>query len=270
MPLMVAAIGMAADQASQKSTVFSNAPRELQFSCSIALNAREEALAKDLKGGPIEKQIASASELWQGHSRLYAQKVIGLLSTSPSQTDAFVTLKQTVDTSLKPESILQELREGDYLWGAWLAFLRPHQDIVSELLANLSKKPAYQAETILALGRSGDRRALEPLYQLLGSPDYRTAGDAAQALGYMAMPEAEPKLIEALSRDNGWLKVKACLALGKVGTRQALPALERIAKDKRYAGALSIRDTASSAIEAIVKRKPEPAGTDQPVIKPER
>ena len=83
------------------------------------------------------------------------------------------------------------MTEGDYLWGTWLAFLRPHEQVVPTLLAALKDKPdrtlpagrkgksEFFSETMLALGNSGDARALKPLLELLKSDDYRIAGDAA-------------------------------------------------------------------------------------------
>ena len=163
-------------------------------------------------------------------------------------------LQREVDASVRPEAILRELREGDYLWGTWLAFLRPHKDFVPALLAGLKDKPKVLPETMLALGDSGDPRAIEPLLALLGSEDYRTAGDAAQALGYLGVPEAEPKLIVALAEDNPWRQVNVCGALAKMGTRRALPALESLAKDNRYTGALNVRGMAEYAVKKIKMR----------------
>ena len=91
--------------------------------------------------------------------------------------------------------------------------------------------------------------------ELLKSDDYRIAGDAANALGYLGNAEAEPKLIEALGGDNGWRQVNACGALAKFGSPKALPALEKLAKDDRYTGALDVKGMAKDAIERITKRE---------------
>ena len=106
-----------------------------------------------------------------------------------------------------------------------------------------------------AKGNSGDSRALEPLLELLKSKEYRTAGDAAQALCYLGNPEAEPKLIEAPAADSGWLKVNACRTLARMGTRRALPALDWLAKSDRYTGALNVKGMAGNAIENIKRRE---------------
>ncbi|MEO5716241.1 MAG: HEAT repeat domain-containing protein [Luteolibacter sp.] len=246
-----------AQPALKDAFVHSN-PVELQFSCAMFPNAREEFVASKLAKGSSDGRTAAARELWDGHSRRHARLVMEFISESAPRTASMTAFERIVEDSLKPEAILRELREGDHLWGLWLAFLRPHETLVPDLLADLMN-PTNFPEVILALGKSGDPRSLQPLLQLLDSPDDRIPGDAANALGYMAFPEAEQKLIEALSRDNGWLKVHACSSLGKVGSRRALPALERIASDQTYAGALSIRSAAASAIESITKRNPEHA-----------
>ncbi len=155
---------------------------------------------------------------------------------------------------MRPQAVLRELQKGDYLWGTWLAFLRPHNDLVPALLAGFKDKPDEQPETTLALGNSGDPRALEPLLELLKSKEYRKSGDAAQALGYLGSAEAEPALIEALSQDNGWLRIKASAALAKLGSRKALAALEKLANSDEYTGALNVKGTVAEAIKSIEKR----------------
>jgi hypothetical protein len=266
-PISVATAGLAVAQSPTKPTFFYSRPSELQFSCAVSLNAQEEALVSKLSMGSIEERCAAARDLWKGHSCRYAGRVVEFTIDSASESAPMAALKRFVDESLKPEAILSEIREDNNLWGLWLACLRPHETLVPELLAELSKEPLNRPAVILALGKSGDKRALQPLLLLLEESDYRLPGDAANALGYMAFPEAEQKLIEALSTDNPWLKVNACSALGKIGSRLALPALHRIAADKRYTGAMSARSTASSAILAITKRNPKqaaPSNSEKP------
>jgi hypothetical protein len=40
-----------------------------------------------------------------------------------------------------------------------------------------------------------------------------------------------------------------------MGTRQALPALEKLAKDDRYTGALAVKGTAEAAVQRIRRRE---------------
>ena len=232
-------------------------PPQLQFTCVGTRDGNEERYAKqlaDTEADPSDR-LNAADTLWRGRSRRYATDVLKFLAGPPPGGESFRALQREVDASVRPEAILRELREGDYLWGTWLAFLRPHKDFVPALLAGLKDKPKMLPETMLALGDSGDPRAIEPLLALLGSEDYRTAGDAAQALGYLGVPEAEPKLIVALAEDNPWRQVNVCGALAKMGTRRALPALELLAKDNRYTGALNVRGMAEYAVTKIKKRE---------------
>jgi hypothetical protein len=242
-------------------------PPELQFGCFGTSDPEEEKLAELLAKGEPHERLVAARGLWEGHSRRQASNVLKYLAGPPPGGEGFRKLQREVEGSLQPQAILRELKEGDYLWGTWLAFLRPHEQLVPTLLAGLKDKPArelgargkgkseFYPETMLALGNSGDARALEPLLELLKSDDYQIAGDAANALGYLGNADVEPKLIEALAWDNGWRQVKACGALGKIGSRKALPALEKVAKDDRYTGALNVTGAAEFAIEWITKRE---------------
>jgi HEAT repeat protein len=245
----------------QTAAFSSSEPDELQFSCALVLDTREEACAKALVEEDAADRLAAARALWRGHSRRHAAKVLMYLAGPPPGGEEYRAFQREVESSLQPEAILRELRKGDYQWGAWLAFLRPRKEFVPTLLAALEDRPKMLPETMLALGNSGDPRALKPLLHLLKSKDYRTAGDAAQGLGYLGGPEVEPRLIEALGADNGWLQVNACGALAKLGTRRALPALEKLAKEDRYTGALNVKGMAQYAVASIKKRGKKSAVT---------
>lgn len=232
-------------------------PPELRFSCAGSADSAEEKYSKELadeKTRP-DKRFNAALMLWRGRSRRTAADVIKYVARTSPDDELFREFKQEVEASVRPEAIARELQEGDYLWATWLAFLHPHKDLVPALLEGLKDKPDMMSETMLSLGNSGDPRALEPLLELLGNKDYRIAGDAAQALGYLGYPNAEPKLIEALAGDNAWRQVNACSALAKLGTQLAVPALEKLAKDDSYIGLLNIKGVAEDALQRIEKRK---------------
>jgi hypothetical protein len=232
-------------------------PEELQFSCAVQCDAAEDYFGKRLSEGEhsLDTQVKAARALWKGRSRRYAKKVIEFASKPNTNPEALLPLQREVNESLEPKAILFDLQEGDNLWGTWLAFLSPHKDFVPVLLENLKRKPDQLPETMLALGASRDPRALQPLLELLASKDYKIAGDAANALGHLGLSEAEPKLIEALATDNGWRQVKAARALSRMGTARALPALEMVANDDRFTGALSTRSTAEYAVKCIKERE---------------
>ncbi|SRR5258708_4037142 len=231
-------------------------PAELRHGCVTLLGVTEETLRKRLADDddPAER-ITAARALWRGRSRRYASDVLKFIAGPPPGGDDYRAFQREVEASLKTEAVLRELRGGDYLWGTWLAFLRPSRDFVPELIDGLKNKPEMLSETILALGNSGDPRALEPLVKLLQGKDYWIPGDAARALGYLGRPEAEPHLLDALAKGKGWLQVNACAAIGRIGTNRSLPALEQLARDDRYTGALNIKGMAKRAVEQIAKRE---------------
>ena len=173
----------------------------------------------------------------------------------PPKGAEFRAFHREVEAALQAPAVLLELQKGDYRWGTWLAFLRPHTDFVPVLLAGLKDQPELLRETVLALGNTGDPRALAPLVKLLASKDNRTAGFAAQALGYLGNAEAEPQLIEALGTGTSWRQVKACGALARMGSGKALPALEKLAKSDEYTGALNVKGCAADAVTSITKRE---------------
>ena len=143
-------------------------PWELQFSCVGTSDGEEERCAKQLADAEADPrdQLIAAKTLWRGRSRRYAADVLKFLAGPPPGGEPFRAFQREVDASVRAEAILRELREGDYLWGTWLAFLRPHKDFVPALLAGLKDKPKMLPETMLALGNSGDPRAIEPLMRL--------------------------------------------------------------------------------------------------------
>jgi hypothetical protein len=234
----------------------SSDPSELQFSCAVCLDSREQKAAACLQYGSPEEQVKAALALWRAHSRRYADKVLEYVSRETSSNQNFHSLKGEVEGSLTSEAIRQEMQTGDYAWGVWLAFLRPHADLVPELLADLETKPKHRPALILSLGKSKDERAFEPLLKLLQADDYQTPGWAAKGLKYLADPRAEPHLIEAASAEgNGWKRIHACDALADLGTAAAIPTLESIANDDRYTGALGVRRIAQSALQSVRDRE---------------
>ena len=234
--------------------LYSSEPDEFHFSDGRGMWGSESGWHDLFLKGDLPLRITAATVLWQKHSGYFTRDVLRFLEEEQSDREEMKSLRQMVEASFQPDNILKELRDGDYLWGTWLAYLRPHERFVEPLLSNLDTKPKHLSETVLALGRTRDRRALEPLSKVLKSSEDISAGFAAMSLGHLGFSDAEPLLIEELSADSGWRQVNACQGLAMIGTPRALPALDRLAKDDRYTGALSIRGTAQSAIDAINDR----------------
>jgi HEAT repeat protein len=230
-------------------------PQELQFSDGVTGDPSADRHAAVLATGDPADRLAAAEALWRGRSRPHAAAVVEYLTGAAAEREDHAELRREVADALRPESILRELKAGDYRWGAWLAFLRPHPSLVPALLAGLEDHARDLPATILALGKSRDPRALASLLELLGRKDYQTPGHAARALGYFGGPKVERPLIKALAADNGWRAVNACLALAKVGGPEAIPALEKLANDRRFWGALNVRGCARRAVEQITARE---------------
>lgn len=235
--------------------LYSSEPDEFHFSDARGGWGTESGWSQLLADGDLELRITAAGVLWQKYRGLYTRQVLKFLDEEKSEGNEMQTLRRMVEESFRPDSILSELREGDYGWGAWLAFLRPDAGFVPTLLENLETNAEHRPETLMALGKTRDRTAFEPLRKYLQSNEHIASGFAAEALGHLGLPEGEPLLIDALASDNGWLQVNACQGLSVIGTRRSIPALERLATDERYTGALSIRDMARRAVESINARQ---------------
>lgn len=175
-----------------------------------------------LADGDLSLRIKAAGILWQKHSGLFSREILKFLDVEASHSDEMQNLRREIEESFLSANILRELHEGDYAWEAWLAFLRPDAQFVPTLLEHLDSKAEHRPATLMALGKTRDRKAFEPLRRFLQSDEYIASGFAAEALGILGFADGEPLLIEALSSDNTWLQVNACQGLALIGTRRAM------------------------------------------------
>jgi HEAT repeat protein len=180
----------------------------------------------------------------------------------PGGGQDFRDLGHTVERDLSPAFIINELRKGDYVWGAWLAFLRPHADVVPALLDHLKTSSEHRDETLLALGASGDKRAFPVLLKHLQSGDRMASGFAATALAYFGDSATEAALIDALRKSDGvWATSEMCAALGAIGTTRSLEPLQEVARSP-LRGAISAPAAAKVAIQKIEARLAHAGGAD--------
>jgi hypothetical protein len=250
-------------QFQSREHIFLRKPEELCFSCLRTWNDKEWHFGELLQSGSDDERCEAAWQLWHAHSRYYAADVLDYLPSAPLNWRV-VLLRLYVEHSLSSKSVLKELESGDYLWGVWLAGLRPAPEYVPLLLTALeSKKEDDLQATISALGKSHDERAFGPLLKILQSKskesaDQINAGFAAQALGHLGRLEAEAPLIAFIERGNGPFPVMhACDALAKIGSRNALPCLENLVETGRLdGGAINLGGCAQRAIQVIVAREP--------------
>lgn len=231
-------------------------PDELQFGCVRRSNKTEHLLSQALLHGTLEVRLDAAQQLWRGHSRYFAGYVLEYVFEQKYLENS--TFRDEVAAALLSSALTKEITEGDCEWGAWLAGLRPHADVVPVLIECLKTKPtAHHAGIMFALGKSRDERAFGPLLDILQKDDYAYSGYAAQALGNLGRLEAEAPLIAVVERGRAFPVLHASLALGKIGSRNALPCLTDLVETGRLdGGALNVRGCAQRAIEQIEAREP--------------
>jgi HEAT repeat protein len=122
-----------------------------------------------------------------------------------------------------------------------------------ELLTNMLKHKEWRVRvaTVRALGRTGSKKATQPLINALEDRNSDVRLEAVTALGNLGDPRAVQSLINAMGdKKKAELGVVA-IALGRIGDSRAVPALIRVLKDE----GLPIDENA-------VKRRKEEYGKD--------
>ena len=115
------------------------------------------------------------------------------------------------------------------------------------------KDPEVRAAAAISLGDHADAGAVAPLASALSDKNYFVRAQAARALGVngRAAVQAVPALMALLTKDeDSEVKRQAAGALGQIGDRSALPALERATRDKDP----YLAQAASDAIRLIEKK----------------
>ncbi|MCP4220036.1 MAG: HEAT repeat domain-containing protein [bacterium] len=104
---------------------------------------------------------------------------------------------------------------------------------------------AVKAKAATALGKSGDKRAFEPLLKVLRARRNNASGTAATALGQLGDPRAGKHLLDALAKSsNDFLRLGAVSGLGKLKPPEALPRLLSLLKSPNK----TMRNNAAFAI----------------------
>jgi hypothetical protein len=120
---------------------------------------------------------------------------------------------------------------------------------VPALLAALQDKTKFSGldKVMMTLGKFKDERAVEPLAAWLEDPgDRGSAGDALKLMG----PMAEHAVLAKLDHPDNQTKMAACNVLRVIGTRQSLPALEKLASHPDNV----VRQTAEDTIKIIAAK----------------
>lgn len=108
-----------------------------------------------------------------------------------------------------------------------------HPDVETELIRTLkSDTPVEQLLAARGLGRMKSDDAVKPLLPVLGSESAALRREAAVALGSIGRPAAGAALMKAVSKESELeVKVAELQAVGAVGDRKQLPALEALLQD---------------------------------------
>jgi HEAT repeat protein len=89
----------------------------------------------------------------------------------------------------------------------------------SHLTKQLSSdsSPVVRARAAKVLGRLGDRRAAEPLADLLVDPDPRVVAEAAAALGLLGHTPSADRLLDLVDHADPDVRITALTAIGRIG-----------------------------------------------------
>ena len=171
---------------------------------------------------------------------------IGLLQDTDwvVRREAVVTLGEMGDERCV-EPIVRTLRDGD--WQVREAAVEAIAGVGSpavELLLRYVRDWECRKYAIQALGKINDERVLDPLISMLHNDEFKD--DATRALVELGKP-AVPRLIEALTDREEFVRKQAILALGTIKDAEAVDPLIAMLQDQDW----MTRLTAAAALEKI-------------------
>ncbi len=123
---------------------------------------------------------------------------------------------------------------------------------VEPLIQALQDKESYvRLRAVLALGAMKDKTAIEPIIQALQEDeDINVQGGAAWVLGEIGDANVTEHLIKALKNKSSQVRLFAVMALGMVGDHRAVNPLLKSMKDKDN----NVRQAAWEALQWVVDR----------------
>ena len=171
---------------------------------------------------------------------------IGLLQDTDwvVRREAVVTLGEMGDERCV-EPIVRTLRDGD--WQVREAAVEAIAGVGSpavELLLRYVRDWECRKYAIQALGKINDERVLDPLITMLHNDEFKD--DSTRALVELGKP-AVPRLIEALTDREEFVRKQAILALGTIKDSEAVDPLIAMLQDQDW----MTRLTAAAALEKI-------------------
>lgn len=158
--------------------------------------------------------------------------------------EAVITLGEMADERCV-EPLVRALRDGD--WQVREAAVEAIGEVgppAVDMLLRFMRDWESRKYVLRTLGKINDERVLDPLISMLKSDEFKD--DATRALVELGKP-AVPKLIEALSSREDFVKKQAILALGDIQDEQAVDPLIALLQDQDWL----VRLTAASSLEKI-------------------
>jgi mono/diheme cytochrome c family protein len=109
-------------------------------------------------------------------------------------------------------------------------------------------------DTLLALGKLKDQRAITPLVECLATA--QTRADAANALKEMGSM-SEKEVAKLLTHGDVWTRAEACKVLRDIGTQSSVPALTRVVRENNIHTRTHVAPAALEALREIKERQKE-------------
>jgi len=121
------------------------------------------------------------------------------------------------------------------------------EDKVDSLIKKLQSKNRHtRAQTVIALGKLKDARAITPLINALNDTDSYVRGQAAWALGEIKDTSAVQPLITVLKDDYLYVRQESAKGLGKIKDRRAVQPLINALNDE-------YPDVREEAVKALIE-----------------
>lgn len=178
-------------------------------------------------------------------------RAIGAWLVGVIREESLASLLERVVRSGPPEEVLWEVIKS-------LCALGRGGELFRKLLTSAPDARTRRAAAY-ALGCLREESAAEDLCKILDLPDPSTAvrGQAAEALGYLALESSLPCLLRAAYDSSPEVRFWVAFALGQIGSCEAEPVLEYMAENDhaQVDGWWDVAKKSTEALEAIRARK---------------
>ena len=134
--------------------------------------------------------------------------------------------------------------------------MKREQEVMALVEAIQGADDSERSKAVIALGQSGDQRAVEPLIALLKHENPRVRWGAIQALWRLKNLRSLAPLCSALKDEDDYVRRAASYALGQLGDRQAIEPLLIALQDEnagvRIAASLAFGQIGAAAVKPLL------------------